>query len=85
MSTGTCNVLTLLKPGKMQELAGQINRIRLDVVAIQEIRWSGAGLIQKTDFSLYYSGANNNTDQAANGFLIQNKMQTCIRNFICAV
>jgi hypothetical protein len=54
----------------MQVLAGQISRIRLDVVAIQEIGWSGAGLIQKKDFCLYYSGANNNTCQAGTGCLI---------------
>jgi exonuclease III len=50
MNIETWNLLTLLKPGKMQELAGQINKIKLDVVAIQEIRWSGAGLIQKKRF-----------------------------------
>jgi hypothetical protein len=43
---------------------------------IQEIRWSGTGLIQKKDFSYYYSGANNNAGQAGTGFLIQKKMQT---------
>jgi exonuclease III len=47
MHIGTWNVLTLLKPGKVQELAGQINRIKLDAVAIQEIRWSGTGLNKK--------------------------------------
>lgn len=36
-----------LKPGKMQELAELIHRIKLDVVAIQEIRWSGTGVNKK--------------------------------------
>jgi hypothetical protein len=75
MNIGSWNVLSLLKPGKMQELAEQITRIKLDVVAIQEIRWSGTGLSQKKDFSFYYSGANNDTGQAGIGFLIQKKMQ----------
>jgi exonuclease III len=82
MNTGTWNVLTLLKPGKMQELAEQIKRIKLDVVAIHEIRWSGTGLIQKKDFSFYYSGANNNTGQAGTGFLIQKKMQKFTMSFM---
>jgi exonuclease III len=77
MNIGTWNVLTLLKAGKMQELAEQVNRIKLDV-AIQEIRWSCDGLIRKKDFSFYYSGANNNTGQAGTGFLIQKKMQKYI-------
>jgi exonuclease III len=78
MNIGTWMVLTLLKPGKMQELAENIKRITIDVVAIQEIRWSGIGLIQKKDFSFYYSGANNNTGQVGTGFLIQKKMQKYI-------
>jgi hypothetical protein len=51
MNIGTWNVLTLLKPGKMQELAEHIKIIKLDV-AIQEIRWSGTGFMQKKDFSI---------------------------------
>jgi hypothetical protein len=47
MNIGTRNVFTLVKPDQMQELAQQIKRITLDVVTIQEIRWSGAGLIHK--------------------------------------
>jgi hypothetical protein len=47
MNTGTWNVLTLLKAGKMQELAEQIKRIKLNVFAIQEIRWSVTGLNKK--------------------------------------
>jgi hypothetical protein len=82
MNIGTWNILTLLKPGKMQELAEQIKRIKLDVVAIQEIRWSGTGLIQIKDFSFHYSGANNNIGQARTGFLIQKKMQKYIILFM---
>jgi exonuclease III len=81
MNIGTWNLLTLLKPGKMQELAEQIKRIKLDV-AIQEIRWSGTGLIQRKDFSFYYSGANNNTGQTGTGFLIQKNMQKFIISFM---
>jgi exonuclease III len=66
----------------MQELAEKVKRVKLDVVAIQEIRWRGTGLIQKKDFSFYYSGANNNTGQAGTGFLIQKKMQKYIISFM---
>jgi hypothetical protein len=52
------------------------------VVAIQETRWSGTGLIQKKDFSFYYSGANNNIDQVGTGFLVLKKMQKYIISFM---
>jgi hypothetical protein len=81
MNIGTWNVLTLLKPGKMQELAEQIERTKHEV-AFQEIGWSGTGLIQKKNFPFYYSGANNNTRQAGTGLLIQKKMQKYTISFM---
>jgi len=33
----------------MQELAEQISETQLKILAIQEIRWSGTGLIKKTE------------------------------------
>ena len=42
---GTWNVLTMLKPGRMQEVAEQILQTDLQVVALQEIRWEGQGQI----------------------------------------
>jgi hypothetical protein len=35
---GTWNILTLLKPGKMHEIAEQMLNTQLQIVAIQEIR-----------------------------------------------
>jgi hypothetical protein len=45
--------LTLLKQGKIQELAEQIAAIQLEIVAKQETRWSGNGLIKGNNYSLY--------------------------------
>ena len=66
---GTWNVKTLLKPGKMKELAEELTKTRLEIVALQEIRWSGNGVIKQKDFSLYYSGAKTQTGQAGIGFM----------------
>jgi len=38
---GTCKILTVLKPGKMQELAEQKVNTQLETVAMQETRSSG--------------------------------------------
>jgi hypothetical protein len=45
--TGTWNILTMLKPGKIQEIAKQIQNTTLQIVALQEIRWKGYGHIRK--------------------------------------
>jgi len=66
----TWNVKTLLKPGKMQELAEELAKTQLEIVAIQETRWPGTGHIKKKDFSIYYSGTRNQIVQADTGFIL---------------
>jgi hypothetical protein len=41
----------MLQPGKMKEVTQEISKARVDVVAVQEIRWQGQGRIDKKDFS----------------------------------
>jgi hypothetical protein len=48
-------------------------------VALQEIRWSGNGVIKKKDFSLYYSGTKEQLGQAGTGFIL---MGTIMNNVI---
>ena len=40
---GTWNVNTMLKAGKMQEIADQIVGSQIQIFALQEIRWRGYG------------------------------------------
>jgi exonuclease III len=53
---GTWNVRTMLAPGKMSETAREMRRYKIEILAIQETRWSGKGKIDKTNFTLYYAG-----------------------------
>ena len=78
---GTWNVRTLLYPGKMQELAERISETQLEILAIQEIRWCGTGLIKKQNYSLYYSGSTSKTRQAGTGFIFPKKMQNYVIGF----
>jgi exonuclease III len=66
----TWNVKTLLKPDKMQELAEELGKTQLEIVAVQETRWSGTTLIKKKYFSFYYSGTKDQTGQAGTGFIL---------------
>ena len=81
MYLGTWNVITLLKPGKLQELVDEIAKTQIEILALQEIRWPGKGQINKRDYSLYYSGTKEKTGQAGTGFLIKKKMQKHVINY----
>jgi exonuclease III len=73
--------MTLLKPGKMQELAEEIAKTQIDILAIQEVRWPGKGQIKKKDYQFFYSGTKEKTGQAGTGFLIMKKMQKHIISY----
>jgi len=61
----------MLKPGRMEE----IGKARVDVFAVQEIRWQGQGRIDKKDISLFYSGPKERASRYATGFIISAKMK----------
>jgi len=65
----------------MQELAEELGKTRLEIVAIQEIRWSGSGVIKKKDFSLYYSGTKEQVGQAGTGFIIMGRTINSVIGF----
>ena len=71
LDTGTWNVNTLLKAGKMQEIVDQIVGSQIQIVALQEIRWRGYGLLKNDKYSIYCSCNPNTTGQAGTGFIIQ--------------
>ncbi|PSN45867.1 hypothetical protein C0J52_19674 [Blattella germanica] len=81
MNIGTWNVKTLLKPGKLQELKEQLDKTTLDVVAVQETRWSNTEIIKKKDFTFYYGGPKTRTGQAGTGFFIRTKVMNYVIGF----
>ena len=47
--------MTVLKAGKMNEIANEMLKTQLQITALQELRWKGDGQINKTKCTLYYS------------------------------
>jgi hypothetical protein len=41
--------MTLLKPGKLQELTEEIAKTQIGILVLQETRWPGNGQIHKKD------------------------------------
>jgi exonuclease III len=62
----------------MQEIADQIVGSQIQIVALQEIRWRGRGLMKRDKYSTYYRCNPDVTGQAGTGFMIQK----CVMNKI---
>jgi len=65
----------------MKELAEELTRTRMEIVALQDIRWSGNGVIKQKDFSLNYSGAKTQKGQAGTGFILLGKIRDNVIGF----
>lgn len=71
----------MLKPGKMQEIANEMAKFDINIIAVQEIRWRGDGENRKKDFSLYYSGNQQKSGQAGTGFFVNKKIISRVIGF----
>jgi hypothetical protein len=63
----TWNVSTMLQPRKMQEIAQEMSRYKINIMAIQEIRRQGTGRIDKLEFTIIYSGPQKKPDSLEQG------------------
>ena len=59
----------------------QIVGSQIQIVALQEIRWRGYGLLKKDRYSIYYGCKPNTTGQAGTGFIIQKSAMNKILGF----
>ena len=53
---GSWNVLSLYRTGALRLLTEQLRNYRMDIVALQEIRWTGCGSLDSAGWTIFYSG-----------------------------
>jgi len=71
----------MLQAGKMQEIRNEMVAYKIDIIALQEIRWQGQGRIDKPDYTLLYSGSEEKTGQLGTGFMMNKVMKECLLEF----
>jgi hypothetical protein len=58
-------------------LLDQLNEYNTDITAIQEVRWTGTGMIEDRDCTVFYS-CSSNRHQLGTGFMVNKKVHLVI-------
>src|SRR5215469_10258009 len=54
-SLGTRQVLSLYRAGALRLLLDQIDKYKIGIITIQEVRWIDHGVLEKRDHTVFYS------------------------------
>jgi exonuclease III len=71
----------MLKVGRMNEIADEMLKTQLQVIALQELRWKGTGQINKPTYTLYYSCNPEKTGHLGTRFMIRSEIKKSILSF----
>lgn len=82
LKLGTWNMTRLFAAGKLDNLIREIERYKLDIIGLSEIRWPDSGRCVKEKATLYYSGNNLLNHYNGIGFIVSRKANKSVKNFI---
>lgn len=77
---GTWNTRSLNKPGNSQTLVEELLKYKLQLVALQEIRWMGTGSVKIGDGHILY-GDCGDTHELGTGFFVHNAIFHAVKDF----
>lgn len=75
----TWNVQTMDKPGALMQLKCELTKYKVDIAALQEIKWMGKGIMKSGNHIVFYSGGLERRN--GTGFLTQKKLKPAVLNF----
>ena len=65
----------------MQEISEEMMKYKIDIIALQEIRWQVQSRIDKLDYNLLYRGSKEKTGQLGTGFKTKKTMKGSLLDF----
>jgi exonuclease III len=81
MKISTWNVRILYRAGAMDELAQELEKYKIVICALQEIRWPGERTIAKKNYMILYCGNKNGKHEFCTGFYVNRRIMDNITDF----
>lgn len=75
----TWNVRTLFRAGALANLTSTLKKYRIDILALQEVRWRGSDVLKTKEYTIFYSG--NTTNTFGTAFVVHNKLLDKVKDF----
>ena len=77
---GTWNVRSLYRPGALKMLLDQTMNLKPSIIALQEIRWTGRGTLEKREANIFYS-CSEERHEFGTGFVVHRQLKHLVIGF----
>jgi exonuclease III len=78
MTVGTWNVRGRYRIGSLKTVATELEKYKLDLVGVQEVRWEKGGTERAEDYTFFH-GQGNGDHQLGTGFFVPKRIVSAVR------